>query len=143
MATHRSQKITRRKSLQYLAVGAASAAFVTQLMGRGVAGMIQQAKSPSTAKSWPSFCATPDQRGIAGCTLAEKPELKWEFASPDGWVAAVAIVGEHVYAPALAGYLHCLDVKTGAELVPVAVTATVNACVDRPPRPSLMATTTF
>ena len=55
--------------------------------------------------SWPSSRATPDQRGISKSTLPSDPQLKWAFPSPDGWVAAVAIVGDVVYAPALAGYL--------------------------------------
>lgn len=36
--------------------------------------------------------------------------------SRDGWVAACAIVADHVYAPALQGYLYCLDRETGKEL---------------------------
>jgi outer membrane protein assembly factor BamB len=116
MASHRLRKITRRQSLHNLAFGAAAAAFVTRSVSRPAAAAMIQAEPPSIGKSWPSFRATPDQRGVAGSSLSEKPELKWEFASPDGWVAAVAIVGQHVYAPALAGYLHCLDVKTGAEV---------------------------
>ncbi len=66
--------------------------------------------------SWPSSRATPDQRGISKSTLSGNPILKWEFPSPDGWVAAVAIVGDVVYAPALAGYLYCLDLQTGTEI---------------------------
>ena len=68
------------------------------------------------ASSWASFRATPDQRGISRTMLADQPTLKWELASPDGWVAAVAIVGDFVYAPALAGNLHCLNLKTGEEI---------------------------
>ena len=66
--------------------------------------------------SWASFRATPDQRGISRAVLADQPTLKWELASQDGWVAAVAIVGDFVYAPALAGNLHCLNLKTGEEI---------------------------
>ena len=66
--------------------------------------------------SWSSFRGSPDQRGLAKGTLAQSPALRWEFPSPDGWVAGVAIADGHVYAPALAGFLHCLDLKTGAEL---------------------------
>jgi len=65
---------------------------------------------------WRSYRGTPDQRGIASSDLADKPELQWEFISPDGWVASCAIAYDRVYAPALHGYLHCLDLKTGEEL---------------------------
>ncbi|MCA9064101.1 MAG: PQQ-like beta-propeller repeat protein, partial [Planctomycetaceae bacterium] len=36
--------------------------------------------------------------------------------SPDGWVATVAIADGRVYAPALEGYLYCLDLQTGKEI---------------------------
>ena len=66
--------------------------------------------------SWPSYRATPDQRGISKSTLVGDPKLKWELPSPDGWVAAAAIVGDMVYAPALTGYLYCLNLHTGKEI---------------------------
>lgn len=66
--------------------------------------------------SWPSFRATADQRGIARGKLAADPQLRWEFSTPDGWVAASAIAGGRVYAPSLSGYLYCLDLQTGREL---------------------------
>ncbi|MBL8819644.1 MAG: PQQ-binding-like beta-propeller repeat protein [Planctomyces sp.] len=66
--------------------------------------------------SWPSFRGTPDQRGIAGCSLAANPQPKWEVKSKDGWVGTATIAGNHVYAPALEGYIYCLDRETGREL---------------------------
>lgn len=66
--------------------------------------------------SWPSARGTPDQRGVSGSALSGSPTLKWELASPDGWVAGAAIVGEHVYAPALCGFVHCLKRETGEEV---------------------------
>lgn len=67
-------------------------------------------------QDWPSFRGTPDQRGLASSDLSADPQLKWEFRSPDGWIGACAIVGDHVYAPALHGDLHCLSLATGAEV---------------------------
>ncbi len=89
---------------------------VSSVVQRSQGAAMISKESPPTESSWASFRATPDQRGVAKSILAEKPVLKWEFASPDGWVACVAIVGDHVYAPALSGYLHCLNLKTGAEI---------------------------
>ncbi|MCA9051267.1 MAG: PQQ-binding-like beta-propeller repeat protein [Planctomycetaceae bacterium] len=74
------------------------------------------AGSTAVDTGWSSFRNGPAQRGLATCTLAAQPEVKWELASADGWVAACAIAGSHVYAPALQGYLHCLDRATGNEL---------------------------
>jgi outer membrane protein assembly factor BamB len=65
---------------------------------------------------WRSFRGSPDQRGLAGCELADQLKLKWEVASPDGWVGTCAIAFDHVYAPALQGYLHCFDLQTGKEV---------------------------
>lgn len=65
------------------------------------------------ATGWLSFRATPDQRGIAATTLAEQPKLLWEFKSKDGWVGTCAIDADFVYAPALEGYLYCLQRNTG------------------------------
>lgn len=72
--------------------------------------------SAPSETSWASFRNGPAQRGIAGCTLSDDPKVVWEQESPDGWVATCAVVGRHVYAPALAGYLHCLDRETGREV---------------------------
>ena len=62
-----------------------------------------------TESSWASFRNGPAQRGIAGTTLSQNPQVKWEITSKDGWVATCAIVGDHVYAPALQGHLYCLE----------------------------------
>ncbi|MEP3479048.1 MAG: PQQ-binding-like beta-propeller repeat protein [Fuerstiella sp.] len=74
------------------------------------------AVSGPTKTSWASFRQDPAQRGIAGCKFSKSPKLKWEFKSKDGWVATSAVVGQHVYAPALSGDLHCLDLQTGKEI---------------------------
>lgn len=79
---------------------------------------------PATAKadaenakgSWTSFRNGPLQRGIAKTTLPAKPELLWDKKSKDGWVSTVAIADGRVYAPALEGYVYCLDLKTGKEI---------------------------
>ncbi|MEZ6063719.1 MAG: PQQ-binding-like beta-propeller repeat protein [Planctomycetaceae bacterium] len=68
------------------------------------------------ASAWSSFRNGPQQRGIANTKLTDNPKLKWEVVSRDGWVATCAIAGEHVYAPALRGYLHCFHRDTGREL---------------------------
>ena len=109
---------TSRRSALYCISGSLAALGGLAAVNRSAAafaGLPAEATAP-TATSWASFRATPDQRGVSGSKLAEKPALHWEFPSPDGWVAGVAIVGEHVYAPALSGNLHCLNLKTGAEL---------------------------
>ncbi|MCH2211976.1 MAG: PQQ-binding-like beta-propeller repeat protein [Fuerstiella sp.] len=62
---------------------------------------------------WPAFRGTPDQRGVARTSLSDRPELLWELESKDGWVGTCAIVGDFVYAPALEGYLYCLERDTG------------------------------
>ena len=72
------------------------------------------AKTVAARTSWPSFRGTPDQRGIAGCTLSPDPKSVWEFASKDGWIGAVAIFDNRVYAPALEGKLYCLDLRDGS-----------------------------
>jgi outer membrane protein assembly factor BamB len=70
-------------------------------------------RSDTPATGWLSFRATPDQRGIAFTTLSDQPKLLWELKSKDGWVGTCAIDGDFVYAPALEGYLYCLERKTG------------------------------
>lgn len=72
--------------------------------------------SAPTKTSWASFRQDPAQQGIAGCKFSKSPKLKWEFKSKDGWVATSAVVGQYVYAPALSGDLHCLDLQTGKEI---------------------------
>ncbi|MCE2794119.1 MAG: PQQ-binding-like beta-propeller repeat protein [Planctomyces sp.] len=73
-------------------------------------------QDPAADTGWRSFRGSPDQRGLARGTLAANPALRWEFSSPDGWVGCAAIADGKVFAPALAGFLHCLDLQTGKEL---------------------------
>jgi outer membrane protein assembly factor BamB len=106
-------RTSRRDFLSHVVTGSVGLFGVSSLSPL-IAGSMGTA-APSDA-SWPAFRGTPDQRGVSQSPLAEKPELRWSFESPDGWVAAVAIVDDRVYAPALAGYLHCLNLKTGEEI---------------------------
>ncbi|MEZ6131017.1 MAG: PQQ-binding-like beta-propeller repeat protein [Planctomycetaceae bacterium] len=107
--------ISRRRSLSLLA---ASAAVVVP--SRWSSGFDESPSSAPvggpTATSWAAFRYGPEQRGIAGSELSAKPEVTWEASSKDGWVATCAIVGNHVYAPALEGYLYCFDRLSGKEL---------------------------
>lgn len=106
------RRISRRTSLTAFATGAA-------VLGSGcLPGAFADSGSVSAPgrTSWASFRNGPTQQGIAHTKLAEKPSLKWEMVSRDGWVATSAIVGNHVYAPALQGYLYCLDRETGKEI---------------------------
>lgn len=111
--THRS---ARRAFLHRMAAGASAISGLSALTGLTNVSAMASAENAPTDVSWASFRATPDQRGVAASPLAQNPTLKWETPSPDGWVACVAIVGEHVYAPALSGFLHCLNLKTGTEV---------------------------
>jgi outer membrane protein assembly factor BamB len=67
-------------------------------------------------KSWDSFRNGHAQAGVAGSDLPHKLELSWKYPDVDGFLTAVAIVGPHVYAPALSGYLYCLD-RTSGKLI--------------------------
>ena len=98
--------ITRRSALAVIAAGSCAAGLQVR-PGCAVTADFDQ----STA--WPSFRRTPDLRGIATTVLAADPQLLWEFRSKDGWVGVCAIVDDHVYAPALEGFLYCLDRRTG------------------------------
>lgn len=114
---NRSSETTSRRAVLRLTGTRLAAIMVANQLGR----LTQASPMPADLQapresSWASFRATPDQRGISGSTLAEQPALKWELASPDGWVAAVAIVGEFIYAPSLSGSLFCLNLKTGEEI---------------------------
>ncbi len=117
MMSRHSDSTSRRSALRRISgtVGMLSGLSAVTRSAAAFAALPADAAAP-TATSWASFRATPDQRGVAGSKLAEVPILKWEFPSPDGWVAGVAIVGAHVYAPALSGNLHCLKLETGEEL---------------------------
>lgn len=116
MRTMPSATTSRRTALRQIGTGLAAITVSSHLGRSTVASPTFQGIEAPLKSSWASFRATPDQRGISGSTLTEQPTLRWELASPDGWVAAVAIVGDFVYAPALAGYLHCLNLKTGEEI---------------------------
>ena len=116
MRTQPSTTRSRRTALRQIGTGLAAISVSARFEKSVLAAPTFDGIEAPRASSWASFRATPDQRGISRSTLADQPTLKWELASPDGWVAAVAIVGEFVYAPALAGNLHCLDLKTGKEI---------------------------
>ncbi len=106
-----SNRMTRRESIATVAAGFAA-------MNLPIPSWAEESQiiaAPSET-SWASFRNGPAQRGIAKSTLAAKPELKWEVTSRDGWVATCAIVGSHVYAPSLLGYLYCFDKETGTEI---------------------------
>ncbi|MFO0426534.1 MAG: PQQ-binding-like beta-propeller repeat protein [Planctomyces sp.] len=108
------------QTLSLSGTSAAAAQSINGVQETSTAG--QETSAPGTADSavkqtgWISYRGTPDQRGISFSALADQPEQKWEFPSADGWVSSVAIVGDRVYAPALEGYLYCLDRKTGQEI---------------------------
>lgn len=68
------------------------------------------------ATSWSSFRNGDQQRGVATSKFGKKPELLWDLKSPDGWLSSAAIVDGRVYAPALEGYVYCLDLKSGKEI---------------------------
>ena len=71
---------------------------------------------PPSKTSWASFRNGNQQLGVATTTLPQQLELLWKVPSQDGFVAAVAIVGNHVYAPTLSGDLLCLERKTGQKV---------------------------
>ncbi len=98
-------RVTRRTALELMAAGAAAATVP--------AFAFDSTAASDSSTGWPSFRATPDQRGVASTTLSDQPKLIWELKSKDGWVGTCAIAGDCVYAPALEGYLYCLDRKTG------------------------------
>jgi len=102
---------TRRRSI--LAVLAIAVTTPGTLFNESHAAEVPAKVTPPTESSWASFRNGPQQRGIAKTKLSADPQLKWELKSKDGWVATCAIVGDHVYAPALEGFLYCLDRRTG------------------------------
>lgn len=108
-----NRKFHRRTALTQLSTATASAWLMSNV--RGWAAPVPATAAPAKT-SWPSFRNGPQQRGLAGSTLSADPQLKWEFKSKDGWVATSAIVGDHVYAPALEGFLYCLDRESGKVL---------------------------
>lgn len=116
MRNNPSNTTSRRTALGQIGTGLAAISVASQFGRSALASAIPAGLEAPSESSWASFRATPDQRGVSGSTLAEQPALKWQLASPDGWVAAVAIVGEFVYAPSLSGNLHCLNLKTGEEI---------------------------
>ena len=95
----------RRGALKMVAAGAATFAMP------GILSATDTRSDSSTG--WLSFRATPDQRGVALSTLPLQPKLLWELKSKDGWVGTCGIAGDFIYAPALEGYLYCLERKTG------------------------------
>lgn len=113
MQFQNSNTVSRRHAMIRAAMSVTAVAGSGMSINKVASGENAPAVSEPTVTSWASFRATPDQRGIAGCELPEKPELRWELKSQDGWQAASAIVGDHVYAPSLSGTLYCLNLKTG------------------------------
>lgn len=69
--------------------------------------------SPVGPESWATFRNGNNQLGIAKTTLADRPEVLWQFTTSDGVVACAAIVGDQVYVPCLNGDLISLDRKSG------------------------------
>ena len=112
-----SEMISRRVSIAGIA-GSLAMVGLSRRMAWGAAESAADTAVPTApgASSWPSFRGGPDQRGISSSPLAAELQARWEFASPDGFVAAAAIVGPHVFAPALEGVVYCLDRLTGAEI---------------------------
>ncbi|MFN9720070.1 MAG: PQQ-binding-like beta-propeller repeat protein [Planctomycetota bacterium] len=113
MMNLRTHKPVRRRTALNWLTSALAAVTAWPVIPFPVAGSVRNSKS---ATGWSSYRATADQRGVATCQLPENPQKKWEFKSPDGWLSCVAIVGDHVYAPALSGYVHCLTLSTGEEV---------------------------
>lgn len=105
-------ELTRRRML----LGCSAVAVAGSVPRFLSAANFEKTIAAPTETSWASFRQDPAQRGIAGCEFSKNPKLKWELKSKDGWVATSAIVGPHVYAPALSGDLHCLDRESGKEL---------------------------
>jgi outer membrane protein assembly factor BamB len=98
-------RFNRRTALGLMAAGSAS------LLLPESTSLAESSQPTSTG--WMSFRGSPDQRGIATTSLPDNPTLLWELPSKDGWVGTCAIAGERVYAPALEGYLYCLDRMSG------------------------------
>lgn len=113
-------EINRRRMLLRTVGGAAAAISIPYLKAHAA----DDQKPAATASahgltqpeptSWPSFRGSADQRGVTKSSLSADPKVAWEVASPDGWIAAAAIAGPHVYAPALEGFLYCFDRQTGS-----------------------------
>lgn len=103
---------SRRSALRRFAAGAAALGLSQYASGFAETPALQ----PPGKTSWASFRNGPAQLGVSHSKLSAKPKLKWELQSRDGWVATSAIVGDHVYAPALEGHLYCLDRETGKEI---------------------------
>ncbi len=104
--------VSRRSALRIVGSGMAAGMSWQMFANRAIAS----SSISSSTTGWASYRGTADQRGVATCKLPENPQKKWEFKSPDGWLSCVAIVGEHVYAPALSGDVHCLNLATGEEV---------------------------
>ncbi len=117
MFTMNTPEISRRRMLAGCSAASIAALVPSFSMASSAGSVVEQPVVSGPSKtSWASFRQDPAQQGIAGCDFAAAPKLKWEFQSKDGWVATAAVVGNHVYAPALSGNLHCLDLKTGKEI---------------------------
>jgi len=112
---------SRRRFLGQTAAAVASTGLLASSWTAGANRLFAEEKpvadkafSPPTSRSWAMFRHDAEQRGIAGCTLANNPQLLWKRKTIDGVVAAAAIVGEHAYVGELNGQLHCLRLSDGA-----------------------------
>ena len=97
-------------------VSADSANNVSPATGDAEPSLAPSASAPPGPQSWVSFRNGHAQAGVAGSTLPQELDLLWKYPDADGFLTAVAIVGPHVYAPGLSGYLYCLD-RTSGELI--------------------------
>lgn len=66
-----------------------------------------------TKTSWSSFRNGPQQRGVAETKLPKTLELLWTYETEFGVSGTAAIVGDHVYVPAIDGFLFCFERTTG------------------------------
>jgi outer membrane protein assembly factor BamB len=66
------------------------------------------------AKNWPLFRGDSSSRAVAATTLADQPELLWEFSVPNGAFESTPVVADgFVYAADLDGNVYALELATG------------------------------
>lgn len=66
-----------------------------------------------SATAWKAGRNDAAQTGVATSSLPDPLHLRWKLPAADGWVAAAAIVGNHVYAASRSGDLYCLKLQSG------------------------------
>lgn len=93
--------------------GANSAAVQISANGQKTTEKKQASLKTPDKTSWASFRNGDAQLGVAGGDLPAELQLLWKLQDPYGFVATAAVVGEHVYAGALSGYLYCLEKTSG------------------------------